>query len=164
MANFRGVSDANVSAMQYCPPGLCKNCPVDMNMTVHVFARLSKRECTQATYYAAWIFTHYDCSEYPTAEHFPCHSWHVLSLWKMANVFRRPRAFILQGRFRIHEGIHNSNANYSICKNVLRIVLHRGHNCMRQGHRGQISPPNWCPCPSPISNLHLRLTITKVKC
>ena len=39
--------------------------------------------------------------EPPTAEHFPSHSWHALILVKkMANVFRRPRAFnLLQGRF-----------------------------------------------------------------
>ena len=70
------VSDAIVSAIQYCPlrtllhmqsgPGLCKNRPVDMYigghvhewtctwvdmyMTVYVCARVSERACTQPTY------------------------------------------------------------------------------------------------------------------
>ena len=78
----------------------------------------------------------------------------------MANVFRRPRAFnLLQGRFctgadttayanvsgrtqlhyaaasgrtRLH--MQNRPRHYCICNNVLRIVLHRGHNCMRHRH------------------------------
>ena len=78
------VSDAIVSAMQYCPlrillhmqscpgrvRGYAKTCSVNMYMTV-MCAR--KRACMHWTYIHA-------ANEYPTAEHFPCHSWHALSL------------------------------------------------------------------------------------
>ena len=79
-------SDAIVSAMQYCPlqtllhmqscPELCKN-----RLSVQVCA--CKRACMHWTYVCSMnIHLFYDCREYPTAEHFPCHTWHALTLYK----------------------------------------------------------------------------------
>ena len=92
----------------------------------------------------------YDCSEYPTAEHFPyCHSWHAISFKKFFFLnwerVRWPRAFnLLQGRFctgrtQLHHAAASgrtrlhakpSSGHYWTWSNVLRIVLHRGNNCI----------------------------------
>ena len=57
--------------------------------------------CTEPTYYAAWIFTYFmiaAATQRPNISHV-IHDMH-LARKKMANVFRRPRAFNLpQGRF-----------------------------------------------------------------
>ena len=48
---------------------------------LYICARVSERACTEPIIiYSMNMHVLYDCSEYPTAEHFPCHSWHALSL------------------------------------------------------------------------------------
>ena len=76
---LRHLSDAIVSAMQYCPlrtllhmqscPGLCKNRPADMYMTVRVCVLVSEWHALNLRIIRSMnIHVFYDCSEYQTAD------------------------------------------------------------------------------------------------
>ena len=71
------VSDAIVSAMQYCPLRTL----LHMHSSgghVHDCTCARKRACMNWTYVCICsmnIHVFYDCREHPTAEHLPCHSW-----------------------------------------------------------------------------------------
>ena len=123
-------------------PGLCKKRPADMHMTVHVCALVSKPTYMQHEYYILCL------QRIPNSRTFPMSFMTCTYACKMiANMFRRSRAFnILHGRFckgrtQLHmqmcPGGHNCimqqrpGRHYCIFNNVLRIILHRGHNCMR---------------------------------
>ena len=136
--------------MQSCP-GLCKNRPADMYVTV----RVSERACTEPTY-SMNIHVFYDCSGWPNISHV-IHDMHLAckKKWWTCSVDQGRLIHCKDGFAR---GGHNcickcvrvdtialcssvrtdsiayakpSGGHYCICNTVLRIVLHRGHNCMR---------------------------------
>ena len=146
--------------MQSCP-GLCKNRTVDVHDCTCMCAR--KRACIHWNTYLMCMNVHvfYYGSEYPTAEHFPCHSWNALACknGKRVSVDQGRLTYCKDGFAR---GGHNCVCNYvradtyalcssvrvdtieyakpfgghyCICNTVLWIVLHRVHticNCMRE--------------------------------
>ena len=111
------------------------------------------------------IHVFYDCSEYPTAEHFPCHSCHALVKNCRTCSVDRPGRLIYckdgfaRGRTQLHmqmcPGGHNCiiqqrpGGHDCICKTVRRtllhmqycppIILHRGRFCMRHRQTNQIT-------------------------
>ena len=118
--------------------GLCKNRPVAMYTTGRVCARVSERACTEPMY-CTWIFMYFMIAantQWPNISH-AIHDMH-LACKQMANVFRRPPFYLLQGfaRGRTHlhtqmyPGGHNCITQQSpgghdcICKTVRRTLLH----------------------------------------
>ena len=124
---------------------------------VHDYVYISVHALNLRTICSMNIHVFYDLQRIPNGQTF---SMSFMTWQKMANVFRRPSAFnSLQGRFctgadttayanvswwtHLHyaAGIRAdtvayakpSGGHYCICNTVLRIVLHRGHNCMRHG-------------------------------
>ena len=151
------MSDATVSAMQYCPlrkllhmqscPGLCKN------RTCKCCAR--KRACMHWTYrHAAWIFAYLTIAantQRPKISHV-IHDMHLQLLYTV------DQGRLIYCKVGLARGGHNcickcvradtialcssvradkiayakpSGGHYCTCNNVLRIILHRGHNCMQ---------------------------------
>ena len=81
-------------------PGLCKNCPVDMYMSVHVCARVSEGACTEPTYMQHEYSRILWLQQILKGRTFPMSLMTCTLACKMANVFHRPWAFyLLQGRF-----------------------------------------------------------------
>ena len=135
-------------------PGLCKNCPVDMYMSVHVCARVSEGACTEPTYMQHEYSRILWLQQILKGRTFPMSLMTCTLACKMANMlFHRPWAFyLLQGRFckgrtQLHMQMcptdtislcssvradtivyaKSSGGHYCICNNVLRIVFPRGH-------------------------------------
>ena len=128
-------------------------------MYIYVCAHISERACTETYVYAAWIFTYFMIAANTQQPNifYVMHDMHLNDFKIMTNVFRRPRAFnllhgrICKGRTQLHmqmcPGRHNCilqqhpsghdcickivRRTLLICNNVLRLILHRGHNCMR---------------------------------
>ena len=140
------VPDAIVSAMQYCPlrtclymqscPGLCKNRLVDMWMTVHVCPRISERACTEPAstkgrlIYCKDVFARggHNCI---------CKCVRADTVALCSSVRADTIAYYAKP----------SGGHYCICNNVLRIVLHRGHNCMRHRTFSFVAPRIWNSIP-----------------
>ena len=107
---------------------------------VHVCARVSEHVCTEPTY-TAWILTYFMIAANTQRLNIShvIHDTH-LACTKMANVFRRPRAFsLLQGRFCMGADTTayanvsgRTQLHYAAAsgRTQLHTLLHRGHNCM----------------------------------